>query len=131
MLRDRSVKLLSANGLLNVRGVIEWLEEDSLPMYFSNSNPGRDQVWEAILADPVHQDLKQCLVRATGKHKQKEEKLHLDISELYEHASNHVHGNISPDMHNPLQTEVDIAEGHLLPKEAQMMTCICNHFGFP
>ena len=60
MLRDRSVKLLFAKGLLNVRGVIEWLAEDNLPMYFSGSDPGRSKVWEAILADPIHHHLEQC-----------------------------------------------------------------------
>lgn len=79
MLRDRSVKLLFAKGLLNVRGVIEWLAEDNLPMYFSGSDPGRSKVWEAILADPIHHHLEQCLVRATGKQKQKDKKLHFDI----------------------------------------------------
>jgi len=131
MLRDRSVKLLFAKGLLNVRGVIEWLAEDNLPMYFSGSDPGRSKVWEAILADPIHHHLEQCLVRATGKQKQKDKKLHLDINEIYQHASNHVNGRISPAMHNQLSTKVDIVEGPLLPKEAQMMVCICEHFGFP
>ncbi len=131
MLRDRSVKLLFAEGLLNVRGVIEWLAEDNLPMYFSDSDPGRSKVWEAILADPIHHHLEQCLVRATGKQKQKDKKLHLDINEIYQHASNHVHGRISPAMHNQLATKVDIVEEPLLPKETQMMVCICEHFGFP
>lgn len=131
MLRDRSVKLLFAKGLLNVRGVIEWLAEDNLPMYFSGSDPGRSKVWEAILADPIHHHLEQCLVRATGKQNQKDKKLHLDINEIYQHASNHVHGRISPAMHNQLSTKVDIVEGPLLAKEAQMMVCICEHFGFP
>jgi len=131
MLRDRSVKLLFAKGLLNVRGVIEWLAEDNSPIYFSGSDPGRGKVWEAILADPIHQDLEQCLVRATGKHKQKDKKLHLDISEIYQHASNHVHGRISPALHNQLYMHIYIVEGPLLPKEAQMMVCICKHFGFP
>ena len=131
MLRDRSVKLLFAKGLLNVRGVIEWLAEDNLPMYFSGSDPGRSKVWEAILADPIHHHLEQCLVRATGQQKQKDKKLHLDINEIYQHVSNHVHGRISPAMHNQLSTKVDIVEGPLLAKEAQMMVCICEHFGFP
>ena len=131
MLRDRSVKLLFAKGLLNVRGAIEWLAEDNSPKYFIGSDPGWGRVWEAILADPIHQDLEQCLVRATGKQKQKDKKLHLDISEIYQHASNHVHGRISPALHNQLSTVVDIVEGPLLPKEAQMMVCICKHFGFP
>ena len=34
-------------------------------------------------------------------------------------------------MHNQLSTVVDIVEGPLLPKEGQMMVCICKHFGFP
>ena len=32
-------------------------------------------------------------------------------------------------MHNQLSTVVDIVEGPLLSKEAQMMVCICKHFG--
>ncbi len=131
MLRDRSVKLLFAKGLLNVRGVIDWIAEDTSFKYFISSDPGRGKVWEAILADPIHQDLEQCLVRATGNQKQKDKKLHLEISDIYQHASNHVHGRISPTLHNQLSTVVDIVEGPLLPKEAQMMVCICSHFGFP
>ena len=131
MLRDRPFKLLFAKGLLNVRGVIEWLAEGNSPKYFIGSDPGRGKVWEAILADPVHQDLEQCLVRATGKQKQKDKNLHRDISDIYQHASNHVPGRVSPALHNPLSTVVDIVEGPLLPKDAQMMVCICSHFGLP
>ena len=92
MLTDRSVKLLFAQGLLNVRGVIEWLAEDNSSKYFIGTDPSRGKVWEAILADPAHQDLERCLVRATGKQKQKDKKLPLDISDIYQHASSHVHG---------------------------------------
>ncbi len=113
MLRDRSVKLLFAKGLLNVRGAIEWLAEDNSPKYFIGSDPGWGKVWEAILADPVHQDLEQCLVRATGKQKQKDKNLHRDISDIYQHASNHVPGRVSPALHNPLSTVVDIALAYL------------------
>ena len=131
MLKDRSVKLLFPKGLLNVRGVIEWLAEDNIYLYFSGSDPGLGKVWEAILADPAHHELEQCLVLATGKQKQKDKKLHLDISDIYQHASNHVHGKISPALHNQLSTVVNVVEGPLLPKEAQIMVCICAHFGFP
>ena len=113
MLRDRPFKLLFAKGLLNVRGVIEWLAEGNSPKYFIGSDPGRGKVWEAILADPVHQDLEQCLVRATGKQKQKDKNLHRDISDIYQHASNHVPGRVSPALHNPLSTVVDIALAYL------------------
>ncbi len=115
MLTDRSVKLLFAQGLLNVRGVIEWLAEDNSSKYFIGTDPSRGKVWEAILADPAHQDLERCLVRATGKQKQKDKKLHLDISDIYQHASSHVHGRSSPAMHNQLSTVVDIVKGPLLP----------------
>ena len=100
------------------------------------TDPNWGKVWEAILADPVHQDLERCLVRATGKQKQKDKKLHLDISHIYQHASSHVHGRFSPamlhvyiihgriqytwPMSNQLSTVVDIVERPLLPKEAQM-----------
>ena len=128
LLGDRSVKFLFAQGQLNVRGVIEWLAEDNSYRYFTGSDPGRDKVGEAILANPYHQGLEQCLVRATGKQNQKDKKLHLDISDIYQNASNHWHNRISQD----LSTVVDIVkEERLLPKQAQMMVCICKHFGIP
>ena len=126
MLRDRNVKLLFAKGLLNVRGVIDWLADDNIYLYFSGSDPGRGKVWEAMLADSAHHELEHCLVLATGKQKQKDKKLHLEISDIYEHAS-----RISPALHSERSTVVHIVEGPLLPKEAQIMVCICAHFFIP
>ena len=126
MLKDRNVKLLFAKGLLNVRGVIDWLADDNIYLYFSGSDPGRGKIWEAMLADSAHHELEHCLVLATGKQKQKDKKLHLDISEIYQHAS-----RIDPALHSERSTVVHIVEGPLLPKEAQIMVCICAHFVIP
>ncbi|KAL0025539.1 hypothetical protein WJX77_010923 [Trebouxia sp. C0004] len=69
MLKDRTAKLLFVRGLLNVRGVLEWLEEDNAPMYFLDAKASRSEVWQAI-----------WLARATNKQEQKDKKLHLDIT---------------------------------------------------
>ena len=130
MLQDRTSKLLFARGLLNVSGVLEWLEKEHAPKYGLQPNQ-KTEIWQAILSDPVHKRLVTCLVRATSKQKQKDKLLHLDIRETYAHASNHVHGKKSPDDHKRFSTVVDIVEGPLLPKEAQIMVCICKHFRFP
>lgn len=133
MLTDRTAKLLFARGLLNVRGVLEWLEEEYAPKY-SLQLQQKTEIWQAILADPVNKDLESCLVRATNKQKQNDKKIHLDIKETYAHASNHVHGKKSPGDHTRDSTHiyiVDIVEGPLLPKQAQIMICICKYFKFP
>jgi len=61
---------------------------------------------------------------ATGKQEQKDKQLR--ISEIYQHA-----GRISPALHSERSTLVHIVEGPLLPKEPQMMVCICAHFVIP
>ena len=64
MLKDRRVKLLFAKGLLNVRGVIDWLADDNMYLSFSGSDPGRGKIWEAILADPAHHEARCNIVWA-------------------------------------------------------------------
>ena len=60
-LSDRISKLLFARGLLNVRGVLELLQEESAPEYHLQLQQ-RTGIWQAILADPVNKDLESCLV---------------------------------------------------------------------
>lgn len=129
MLSDRTSKLLFARGLLNVRGVLEWLEEEHGPKYGLQSTQ-KTEIWKALLSDPVNKNLVACLERATSKRKRTTE-LHSVIRETYDHASNHVHGKKSPDDHKRFSTVVDIVEGPLLPAQAQIMVCICKHFRFP
>lgn len=125
MLRDRTSKLLFSRGLLSVKGVLEWLEEEHAPKYGLQTNQ-KTEIWQAILADPVHKRLVTCLVRATSKQRQKDKLLHLDIRDTYVRASKK-----SPYNHNRSGTVIDIGDGPFLPQEAQIMVCICKHFRFP
>lgn len=124
MLKDRTSKLLFARGLLNATGVLEWLEEEYAPKYGISLHQ-KTEIWQAILADPINKDLETCLVRATGKQKQKNKQLHFDIRATYDRASNHVHSKKRDS------AAVDIVEGALLTEQAQIMTCICEYFHFP
>ena len=127
MLTDRTSKLLFARGLLNVRGVLEWLEEEYGPKYGLQLNQKTD-IWKAILSDPVQSDLVACLERATNKRKKGTE-LHSAVRQTYDHASNHVHGKKSPDDHTRTSTVVDIVEGPLLLAQAQIIST-CFTFSF-
>ena len=60
-------------------GVVECLAGDVLFKHFIGTDPHRGNFWEVLLADAAHQDLERRLVRATGKQKQTDQKLHLDI----------------------------------------------------
>ena len=129
MLTSMTLKHLFARGLLNVTGVLEWLEEEYGPKYGLQLNQ-KTEIWKAILSDPVNKKLVACLERATSKRKEGTE-LHSAVREPYDHASNHVHGKKSPDDHTRTSTVVDIVEGPLLPAQAQIMVCICKYFKFP
>lgn len=80
VLRDRSVKLMLAKGLLNVRGV---LAEDNSPIHFSVSDPGRGTVWKAILAHRIHQGSNLACLQQQASRSGKTKNLHLDIGDIH------------------------------------------------
>lgn len=134
LLQKRSADLLFAQGLLNVRGVLEYLEDECRQTHILKNSNNRQEIWAQILQESANQELVACLARANDKLKRKSSKplrLEEDISEMYQFASNSVHGKLSPELYRELDKVVYIVEGPLLPKHCQMLICICKHFGFP
>ena len=99
LLKMRTADLLFTKGLLNVTGVLEYLEDDCRETRVLQNPNDRQEIWTHILQETANQDLKKCLVRANDKLKRKSSKplkLEEDISEMYHFASNSVHGKLSP-----------------------------------
>lgn len=134
LLKERTADLLFTKGLLNGRGVLEYLQDEWRESHLLQNPIDRQEIWTQILQEPANKDLVACLVRANDKLKRKSTtplKLEQDISDMYQFASNSVHGKLSPEMYTDLKKFVHIVEGPLLPKHCQMLVCICEHFDFP
>ncbi len=136
MLKERTGQLLFTRGLLNVRGVLEYLEDECRVSHIFEKDPSRQEIWAQILQESGKESLVACLLRANDKLKRKSTKPHSleqDISEMYQHAGNsiHGHGKLSPVQYEGMRRSVEIVEGPLLPNHCQMFVCICQHFGVP
>lgn len=134
LLQKRSAELLFARGLLNVRGVLEYLEDDCRQSHILKNPNDRQEIWTQILQESANQNLVTCLARANDKLKRKSSKplnIERDISEMYQFASSSVYGKLSPELYREQEKIVYIVEGPLLPKHCQMLICICKQFGFP
>ena len=136
MLKERTAQLLFTRGLLSVRGILEYLEDECRISHDFEKDPSRQEIWAQILKESGNDSLVDCLLRANDKVKRKSTKPHSleqDISEMYQHASNsiHGHGKLYPVQYEDMHRSVEIVEGPLLPNHCQMFVCICQHFGVP
>ena len=134
LLKERTADLFFTKGVLNVIGVLEYLEDECRTTHILKNLNDRQEIWTQILQEPSNQDLVKCLNRASDERKRKSSKplkLEEDISQMYQFASNTIHGRLSHEYYEDQGKFVYIVEGPLLPKHCQMLICICTHFGFP
>ena len=99
LLKKRTADLLFTRGLLNVRGVLEFLEDECRETHILKDPSNRQEIWTCILQDTANQRLVKCLARGNDKLKRKAFKpvnLERDIDVMYKFASNSIHGKLSP-----------------------------------
>lgn len=135
LLKDRSAELLFSQGLLTVRGVLEYLEDDCRWCHILKDPNDRQEIWTEILQQSANQDLVKGLTRVNDEEVDRR-KLEQEISELCLYATDEAHATLytkylSAQTYFDQKSYVHIFEGPLLSKHCRMMMCICEHFGFP